>query len=121
MQINISTRHGQLSVSTQEKISEKVAKLTRFHERLTAAVITVDLNGEDRAAVEIQVTAEKAGRFVASDNSGNLMTSIDATLHKLEQQLKKHKEKVTNHRILGRRVSVESESEPTTPGSTSSG
>ena len=120
MQINISTRHGQLSTSTQQKISDKVAKLTRFHERLTAAVITVDLNGEDRAVVEIQVTAEKAGRFVASDDSGSLMTSIDATLRRLEQQLKKHKEKVTNHRNAGRRASLESESEPTTPGSASS-
>ena len=38
MQINISTRHGQLSAATQDKIREKASKLTRFHERLTAAV-----------------------------------------------------------------------------------
>jgi ribosome-associated translation inhibitor RaiA len=48
------------------------------------------------------------------------MTSIDATLRRLEQQLKKHKEKVTNHRNAGRRASLESESEPTTPRSASS-
>ena len=112
MQINISTRHGQLSTATQEKISDKVNKLTRFHERLTAAVITVDLNGEEKASVEIQITAEKAGRFVASDNSGSLMTSLDSAVHKLEQQLKKHKEKVTNHRNSGRRISVETEAVP---------
>ena len=65
----------------------------------------------------IQITAERAGKFVASDNSGNLMTSLDAAIHKLEQQLKKHKEKVTNHRNAGRRVSVEMETQerPTTP------
>ena len=119
MQINISTRHGQLSAATQEKISDKVAKLVRFHERLSAAEVTVDLNGEDRATVEIQITAEKAGRFVASDGSGNLMTSVDAAVHKLEQQLKRHKEKVTNHRNPGRRVSVESEFGPDEPGEAS--
>lgn len=116
MQINISTRHGQLSAATQEKISEKVSKLTRFHDRLSLAVVTVSLNGEEGAAVEIQITAERAGKFVASDNSGNLMTSLDAALHKVEQQLKKHKDKFTNRRTSGRRVSVETETGPTAAG-----
>lgn len=120
MQINISTRHGQLSAATQEKITEKVSKLTRYHERISAAVVTVDLNGEDHVAVEIQITVDRAGRFVASDNSGTLMTSVDASVHKLEQQLKKHKEKFTDRRNAGRRTTVESESEPTTPGSPAS-
>ena len=109
MQINISTRHGHLSTQTQEKISDKVAKLTRFHERLSSMLVTIDLENEERPGVEIQVTAEKARRFVASDVSENLMGSVDAVIHKLEQQLKKHKEKLTNHR--GRRVGSEPEPE----------
>lgn len=98
MQMNISTRHGHLSPQTQEKINEKVAKLTRFHERLTVAEITVDLENTERPSVEIQVTAEKAGQFVASTSAEQLLAAVDMVVHKLEQQLRKHKEKVTDHR-----------------------
>jgi putative sigma-54 modulation protein len=111
VQVKISTRHGHLSTPTQDKINEKVAKLTRYHERLTAAEITVDLENEMQPAVEIQVTAEKAGRFVASGSADQLLPAVDAVVHKLEQQLKKHKEKVTDHRIPGRRVAADLEPE----------
>lgn len=111
MQISISTRHGQLSPSTQEKISEKILKLTRFHERLSSAQVTVDLQGEERAEIEVQITAEKAGRFVAADKAENVMAALDAVIHKLEQQLKKHKEKITDRRSgSARQIEMESES-----------
>ena len=75
MQINISTRHGNLGAQSQEKITDKVLKLTRFHERLTSTTVTIDLENEERPGVEIQVTAEKARRFVASNTSESLMNS----------------------------------------------
>ena len=112
MQISISTRHGQLSPSTQEKISEKILKLTRFHDRLSSAQATVELKGEERAALEIQITAEKAGRFVAASEADNVMAALDVVIHKLEQQLKKHKEKITDHRTPVRRIEPEPEPEP---------
>ena len=97
MQVNISTRHGHIGAQTQAKINDKVAKLTRFYERLTTAEVTIDLENEERPSVEVQITAEKAGRFVASETGEQLMGVVDAVVHKLEQQLRKHKEKVTDH------------------------
>ncbi|MDG2382822.1 MAG: ribosome-associated translation inhibitor RaiA [Pirellulaceae bacterium] len=112
MQINISTRHGHLSSQSQEKITEKVTKLTRFHERLSSTTVTVDLENEERPDVEIQVTAEKAKRFVASSQSENLMGAVESVINKIEQQLKKDKEKRSTHRNQGRRnLETESESE----------
>ena len=113
MQISISTRRGQLSPSTQARISEKILKLTRFHERLSSAQVTIDLQGEERAALEVQITAEKARRFVAAEEAENVMSALDAVLRKLEQQLKKHKEKLTGRRSSNRRVELESEPEQT--------
>ncbi len=113
MQVNISTRHGHLSAQSQAKITEKVEKLTRFHDRLTAAEITVNLENEEHPSLEIQVTAERAGRFVASGSADQLMGAVDTVVHKLEQQLRKHKEKVTDHkRQSGKRVATEPEVEP---------
>jgi putative sigma-54 modulation protein len=103
VQFNISTRHGHLSPQSQEKIQDKIAKLTRFHERLTAVEVTIDLENEERPELEIQVTAERAGRFVASGAGEQLMPLVDAVVQKLEQQLRKHKEKVTDRYRQGSR------------------
>jgi putative sigma-54 modulation protein len=112
VQFNISTRHGHLSPQSQDKIREKVTKLGRFHERLTAVEVTIDLENEERPSLEIQVTAERAGRFVASGTADQLMPLVDSVVQKLEQQLRKHKERATDrHRQGNRRVPVEPEGE----------
>ena len=112
MQINISTRHGHLSPETREKITEKVKKLPRFYERLTAAEVTIDLEHRETPQVELRISAERREDFVAADRGDSLMKSIDNAIHKLEQQLRKHKEKLKGHRLPGaRRPEVPSEPE----------
>jgi putative sigma-54 modulation protein len=107
VQINVSTRHGHLSAETREKIAGKLERLFRFHERLTAVNVTVDLEHKDTPELEIRVSAERAEDFVAADRSSSLMASLDVALHKIEQQLRKHKEKLTDHRHTGRRTQVD--------------
>ena len=107
MQINISTRHGHLSQSTQDRITEKVEKLLRFNDRLTATEVTVDLEHKETPHVEFRVSVEKAEDFVATDSEESLMAAVDACLHKIEQQLRKHKEKLIGHRgATGRRTPI---------------
>lgn len=108
MQINISTRHGHLSQATQEKITEKVEKLTRFNDRLTVTEVIVDLEHKETPSVEFRVSVEKAEDFVATDENESLIAAVDSCLHKVEQQLRKHKEKLVGHRgATGRRTPVE--------------
>ena len=94
MQIQISTRHGHLSDASQERVAEKAEKLLRIFERLTAIEVIIDLNDSDAPSVDIKVSAEHKHDFVAHDQSNNLMASIDTAIHKLEQQLRKYKERV---------------------------
>lgn len=104
MQINISTRHGQISDATREKITAKLEKMSRLFERLTAIELTLDLDHEDDPHVDLRVSAEHKHDFVATDRGGTLMASLDNCIHKLEQQLRKYKEKVLDrHRIPGNR------------------
>lgn len=108
MQINISTRHGNLSTASQEKITERVEKLLRFNDRLTATEVTVDLEHTETPRVEFRVSVEKAEDFVATDENEKLLAAVDSCLHKVEQQLRKHKEKVQGHRgATGRRTVIE--------------
>jgi putative sigma-54 modulation protein len=94
VQIEITTRHGHLSEASQQKISAKVEKLQRFFDRLMAIEVIVNLTDEARPQVDIKVSAEHKHDFVARDQSDNLMGSIDAVVQKLEQQLRKYKERV---------------------------
>jgi putative sigma-54 modulation protein len=104
VQIQISTRHGQLSEASQKKITAKAEKLLRIFDRLTAIAVVVDLTDEAKPKVDLQVSAEHKHDFVAHDQSENLMGSVDAAIEKVEQQLRKYKEKVQErHRTPNRR------------------
>ncbi len=101
MQVQISTRHGELSAATQEKITKKVEKLQRFFERLTSIVVTVDLTKADEPVIDVVVSAEHKNDFVARDSSKDLFGSLDTIIAKLEQQIKKYKEKIQDHNRPG--------------------
>ena len=94
MQVSISARHGHLSDATREKITAKVEKLARLFERLQAIEVTVDLEHEQTPTVDVRISAEHKHDFVATEQSANLMAALDGVIHKLEQQLRKYKEKV---------------------------
>jgi len=104
MQINISTRHGEISDATKEKITQKVEKLQRFFDRLTSIDVTIDLDKADEPNIEVTVQSEKRDNFVASYRSEDMFGSLDQVIAKLEQQLKKHKERL---RERGKNVPLE--------------
>jgi putative sigma-54 modulation protein len=103
VQIKISTRHGKLSDVTQDKLKAKLEKLTHLFERLTSIELTVDLEHNDKPAVELRVSAEHKHDFVATEQGSEMMAAFDAVVEKMEQQIRKYKEKVQEHRGPGLR------------------
>ena len=97
MQIKISARHGHLSEPTQQFIREKAEKLLRFFERLTSIEVTVDLKS-DTKQVEILVSAEHKHDFVASESHQDILAAVDLAVDKLQQQLRRYKERVQDRR-----------------------
>jgi putative sigma-54 modulation protein len=97
MQIKVSARHGHLSPASQSKITAKVSRLKRYFDRITALNVTVDLENSALPAVEIVASAEHFHDMVSHEHSGQLWRSVDGAVQKLEQQLRKHKEKIRDH------------------------
>ncbi len=97
MQINVSTRHGDLSDAAKQKIIDKVEKLGKFVERVSRIDVTVDLEKADLPAVDIIVATELKKEFQASYCSNELYGCIDQIIDKIQQQMKKFKEKLTDH------------------------
>ena len=96
MQVAITCKHGQLGANQQEYITRKAEKLLTFFERVTAINVTVTFeNGGVR--VEILVDAEHKHDFVADDAGDDVSPTFDGALHKMEQQIRKYKERIQDH------------------------
>jgi putative sigma-54 modulation protein len=113
VQTNISIRHGNLSDASQEKLRSKIDKLQRFFDRLTSIEVTVDLTSNEMPRVDLKVSAEHKHDFVAHETADTLWGAVDAVIHKMEQQLRRYKEKVQErHRNPDVRRQEISDTEP---------
>lgn len=97
MQVAISCRHGSINDGVQEYITTKSEKLLTYFERVTAIEVTLDFE-KDRIRVEILVDAEHRHNFVARDEGAEVPATFDSALHKMEQQIRKYKQKIQDHR-----------------------
>jgi putative sigma-54 modulation protein len=92
--VSISTRHGHLSEASQEKIRSKAEKLGRYFDRLMSIEVTIDLKDSRKPQVDVKVSAEHKHDFVAHEQADSLPAALDACIQKVEQQLRKYKERV---------------------------
>jgi putative sigma-54 modulation protein len=97
VQVNVSARHGHLKPEDQAIILEKAGKVRRLFDRINAIEVTVDMEHSDKPTVEINVSAEHAPDFVATAQAPSILAALDMTIGKVEQQIRKHKEKVTGY------------------------
>lgn len=98
MEITVNAKNGTLPESVQGTIHNKVSKLPRFFDRTTAISVIVDLKHTDNPKVEVKVSAEATDDFFAADTGSNVIVALDSVIDKVERQLRKHKEKLTEHR-----------------------
>jgi putative sigma-54 modulation protein len=113
VQIQISTRHGHVSDDTQAKIQGKVERLSRYFERLTTIEVLLDMEHEGAPRVDVKVSAEHKHDFVATAAAENVLAAVDLVVEKMEQQLRKYKERVQDrHRNSGHRPQQEVQAEP---------
>ena len=100
LQVAITCRHGSIDDDTRAYITRKCEKLVHHFERVTEIDVTVDFEGDgDRVSVEILVDAEHKHNFVASvESKGDASHVFDSTLHKMDRQIRRHKQKLQDHR-----------------------
>lgn len=98
MQVNVSARHGALQPGDQALVEEKALKLRRLYDRVNAIDVTIGLENLDKPHVEIKVSVEHADDLVAHAEASTVIAALDAAIPKAEQQLRKLKEKKTEHR-----------------------
>jgi ribosome hibernation promoting factor len=97
VQIAISTRHGSLGPDQQAYLQQKAEKLLKYFGRLMAIEVAVE-HLKHAWQVEILVSAEHKHDFVAVEQGPTPEAAMDQCVHKIENQLRRYKERVQNHR-----------------------
>ena len=96
MQINFTGHHFDVTPALREYTISKFDKLQRHFDKINSINVIFDIEKLQQTA-EATIHVAKAELY-ASSKSESMYNSIDALVEKLDRQLIKHKEKLTNHR-----------------------
>ncbi len=97
MQVKVSGRHMGVSDALKAYCEEKAERLVRFYDRIQSIEVIVDGNNGMHA---VEVIAHVAGSdpCVATERQADAYAAVDLVVDKVEEQLRRHKEKVRNRK-----------------------
>lgn len=99
MQVTISGHRIDLTDSMKDYINEKMLRIERHFDHLNS--IDVVLHVEKIKHVAEATINAKGVTLHAKSGTNNMYTSIDELTDKLDSQVRKHKEKITDHHRNG--------------------
>ena len=97
MQVAITCRHGSIRPELREYITRKAEKLVKYLDTVSEIDVTVEFEGP-RVSVEMLVEIDGYHTIVAHVEGEDAGATFGKTLHKMEQQVHKYKEKHRDHR-----------------------
>lgn len=96
MQIRITGRHLGLTEDIRELISKRVEKLETFYDRIIEAQVVVDQE-DNRYFTEITLKTNQT-QLHADNEDYDVFVSINATMDKIEKQIRRRKDKIKDRR-----------------------
>lgn len=95
MQINLTGHHVEITPALRDYISEKLARIERHFENVTDihCVLTVE-KLEQKAEATLNVSGNSLHAHAVE---ADMYAAIDSMADKLDRQVRKHKEKITDH------------------------
>lgn len=97
MQVAITFRHLDSSDAVKDHVEEKMAKLTRLLSKEPINVHVILSQEKFRYIAEVTVHAMNLS-LACVEEASDLYAAIDQVSHKLEHQLRRHKEKLTDRK-----------------------
>lgn len=96
MQINLSGHHVEITEPLREYVNSKMERLERHFDHITNTQVTLSIE-KQRQKAEANVHVSGADLFAQAE-SDDMYASIDALIDKLDRQIIKHKEKISDRR-----------------------
>ncbi len=96
MQLNISGHHLDVTDAIRQHSEEKLAKIKHHFDHVININMILEVE-KDTQKAEATIHVSGADLFAKAE-SGDMYTSIDQMVNKLDAQVRKHKEKLNDHR-----------------------
>ena len=93
MDVTVAARHMEVTDAMRDYAREKVSKLPRLYDGLHSADVTFAMDGSEYV-VEIVAHGRRKSVFVAHYQGKDVYACVDQCVHKLDGQLRRHKDRV---------------------------
>ena len=95
MQLTVSGHHIELTEAMQSYVENKMERLERHFDQVTKVNVILSVEKmRQKAEATIHITGHD---LFANAEDENMYPAIDALIDKLDRQIKKYKEKMTDH------------------------
>jgi putative sigma-54 modulation protein len=95
MQIDLTGHHIELTDPLRNYVSEKFERLERHFDNVTDVHVILSVEKlRHKAEATMQLSG---GKLFADNTEADMYAAIDGLTDKLDRQIKKHKEKITDH------------------------
>ena len=102
MKIDLSGHHIDITDSLRTYVNEKIGRVEKHFDRVTDVHVVLSVEKQfQKAEATIHV---KGNKIFAHAENADMYTAIDSLADKLDRQIIKHKEKITNHRTKPARI-----------------
>jgi len=95
MQIKLTGHHMDITPALRSYIENKFTRLERHIDNMTDIHVILSIEKE-RQKAEASILVNK-GKIYADAQQDDMYAAIDTLMDKLDRQIKKHKEKLTDH------------------------
>jgi putative sigma-54 modulation protein len=96
MQLNVTGHHVDVTPSMHDYVSQKLERLERHFDHVTNVHVILSVEKlRQKAEATLHISG---GNLFADAQDEDMYAAIDAMVDKLDRQIKKHKEKMTDHR-----------------------
>ncbi len=96
MNIIVTGRHLEVTPSLKKYAEEKIKKFKRYLSNISEAIVTLSI---EKYRHKVEVLLKVNGFLIQAEGiTGEIYSSIDEVVEKLERQVKRYKEKLVSHR-----------------------
>jgi putative sigma-54 modulation protein len=97
----ISGKHVEISQDIRNHAEEKTSKLPKYYDSINQVEVIIEAGKGANTAVEVIARAEHSKVFVGKEAGEDVYRCIDLAVHKIEEQLRRKKEKERDNKHKG--------------------
>lgn len=97
MQINLTGHHVEITDALRNYVTDKMNRLERHFDHVTQVHVILEVDKQRHIAEATMHVPKSNGNVHANSVQEDMYAAIDTLVDKLDRQILKHKEKITDH------------------------